>query len=69
MKIEAKELRIGNYILYAGMWQQVYSIAETAINIAQEPIKMGFVGGICLSPDILVKCGFEKDGNSWCDRN
>ena len=49
---------IGNYVLYASMWQQVYSIGETAINIAQEPLKLNMVSPILLSEEILLKCGF-----------
>lgn len=59
--IQANELRIGNWVLYAGLWQRVYSIAETAINIAQEPLKISFIGGIPLTPEILERYGFEND--------
>ena len=57
--MKASELRIGNWILYADIWQQVFSIAETAINIAQNPLKMSFTGPILLTIKILLKCGIE----------
>jgi len=63
--MKASELRIGNWVTYAGMMQRVYSIGETAINIAQDPLKISFIGGVELSPEILVKMGFENYQKSF----
>jgi len=67
--IKAEELRIGNWVIYASMWQQVYSIGETSINIAQEPLKINMIKPIQLTEEILLKCRFEymEETGSYAD--
>jgi hypothetical protein len=60
--IEVKELRIGNYVLHEVMGIcKVFDISKTGFSCEKD--KSWFIAGnakpIPLTPEILVKCGFE----------
>jgi len=68
--INAKDLRIGNYVMdkVSGEWMVVDEIGENVgavlINRDKYPLPTGWqMSGIPLMPDILIKANFRKVGD------
>ena len=70
--IRANELRIGNWIEYDGRYFKIYSIADVFPTLDTIEFGIGVVdynniNPIPLTPEILEKCGFEKEQRSDYD--
>jgi len=66
-------LRIGNIVRdkVSGEWMRITELSETTvygtvINRDKFPLSPGWeMEGVPITPDVLVKCGFVKDGNEY----
>lgn len=78
--IDAKDLRISNLVLHNGQIDEVYAIHYQ--DAQMQPYKVFLQNGrnrmgvslldiypIPLTPEILEKCGFEKQDNRWYKLN
>lgn len=68
--IKANELRIGNWVDFSGKYFQVHTLSRkrlqiSGVGIGGEVFEYTNINPIPLTPEILVKCGFEKDRNGW----
>ena len=69
-KITPQELRIGNWVDYNGTNIQIKGIdfdeyrSDPAEYYANNRTLNAYKP-VCLSPEILLKAGFEKDGGLW----
>lgn len=59
--IQAKDLRIGNWVYIDGMYQQVYDVMCDSVNTDfHNAMTYENVQGIPLNEEWLIKLGFEK---------
>jgi len=66
--IKANELRIGNriYLELALPGLNIHEVhAQDIADISNGRITLASISPIQLTPDILEKCGFEKDSDYW----
>ena len=68
--IDAKDLRIGNWVLRLGNPTQINAVSKGYVSThSSGSITENQIESIPLTPEILEKCGFEKVGNEWQNTN